>query len=236
MQNHPKPADLVARLKDTSYFAEVDEATLQWLIDQSDYLLIPKGEFLFHNGDKVDHMQVLLEGKLLLRREKDGRKREVGVWEAPSVTGVLPFSRMTTVAAEGIALEDLYFLQTHRDCFTEMVNRSYCMVQSLVSVMTERVRDFQQIRLMDEKLMALGKMSAGLAHELNNPASAMVRSSRELHRHLTQTPERFKALVTMRVDPDTVDEINAVLFERIANHGDPDELSLLEREERNDDL
>ncbi|MEO0733203.1 MAG: HAMP domain-containing sensor histidine kinase, partial [Bacteroidota bacterium] len=57
-----------------------------------------------------------------------------------------------------------------------------------------------------------------------------------LHRHLTQTPERFKALVTMRVDPDTVDEVNAVLFERIANHGDPDDLSLLEREERSDDL
>lgn len=59
--------------------------------------------------------------------------------------------------------------------------------------------------------------------ELNNPASALVRSSQELHKHLAQTPERFKSVVTMRVSLESIDEVNQVLFERIgANEASED--------------
>jgi signal transduction histidine kinase len=183
-------------------------------------------------------MQVVLTGGFLIRRESEGRKRDMGFWEAPMVTGVLPFSRMTEARAEGLTTATTNILQLHKEHFTEMVNQSYSLTQALVAVMTNRVRDFQQMQLMDEKLMALGKMSAGLAHELNNPAAAMIRSAQELHRHLQQTPERFKATLTMRVNEDDVDVINEMLFERMAtgrkNAGK--DLSLMEREEHNDDL
>ena len=238
MTTCPKPDDLLPQLRRFDMFKEVSDEALRWLADESSYHCIAKDEHFFRDGDKIDHMQVILTGKYMIRREKDGRKREMGVWEAPYVAGILPFSRMTAASAEGIALEPMTLLLLHKDCFVEMVNQSYELTQALVAVMTNRVRDFQQMRLMDEKLMALGKMSAGLAHELNNPASAMVRSGRELHRHLAQTPGRFKDLVTMRVGEEEVDRINEILFERIRQqHENPgEELSLLQREERTDDL
>lgn len=236
MQNRQKPTDLLDQLRNFPLFKAVEEEALKWLIERGEYLTHPKDTYLFRSGEPVDYMQILLRGSYVIRREKDGRKREIGVWEAPNVTGVLPFSRMTSASADAFILEDIEVLQIHKNCFTEMVNVNYGLVQILVSVMTDRVRDFQQIRLMDEKLMALGKMSAGLAHELNNPASAMVRSSQELQKHLGATPERFKEIVTMRVDRDMVDKINAVLFERIKSRGAGDELSLMEREELSDDL
>ena len=231
-----KTDDLLQQLRTFDIFSEVDDAALQWLIDQSTYVMYPRDSMIFRDGEKVDHMQVVLRGGYVIRRESDGRKQELGIWKAPYVAGVLPFSRMKETLSEGVCIADTYVLLLPKDCFVEMVNTSYNLTQALVAVMTNRVRDFQQMRLMDEKLMALGKMSAGLAHELNNPASAMVRSSQELHKHLVQTPERFKSVVTMRVTPESVDEVNKVLFDRIGQAKEGEELSLLEREERTDEL
>lgn len=232
----PKPADLFDQLRAFELFTDVDDNAVRWLIKQSEFYCLQKDEIFFKAGDKIDHMHILLTGAYLISRADGNKKREMGLWEAPYVAGILPFSRMKEANAEGKATEESTILQLHKNCFTEMVNVSYTLTQALVSVMTERVRDFQQMRLMDEKLMALGKMSAGLAHELNNPASAMVRSSQELHKHLSQTPERFKALVTMRTTPEDVDGLNEVLFSRISKRKDEDDLSLLDREERYDDL
>ena len=236
MKELTKTPDLLDRLRAFDIFEEVENAALQWLIDQSTYVVYPKDTYMFRDGEKVDHMQVMLTGGFIIRRESKGRKQELGIWKAPHVVGILPFSRMKETVSEGICIGDTHTLLLHKDCFVEMVNQSYDLTQALVAVMTNRVRDFQQMRLMDEKLMALGKMSAGLAHELNNPASAMVRGSQELHKHLVQTPERFKSVVTMRVTEESVDEVNAVLFERIRHAKEMDELSLMEREERSDEL
>ena len=238
MTQCPKPADLMTQLRDFDIFTDVEDEALRWLINESTYHCLAQDEHFFRTGQAVDHMQIVLTGGFVIRRESQGRKREMGVWEAPTVSGVLPFSRMTEAAAEGVTVAPTTVLQLHKDCFVEMVNVSYALTQALVSVMTNRVRDFQQMRLMDEKLMALGKMSAGLAHELNNPASAMVRSGQELHKHLSQTPDRFKQLVTMRVSEEDVDVINEVLFGRIAdrNASADADLSLMEREALSDDL
>lgn len=236
MQACPKPDDLFDQLRAFDLFTDVPDDALRWLMGKADFYCLPEGEVFFRPGQEIDHMQIILTGAFLISRHDGERKREVGLWEAPHVMGVLPFSRMKSASAEGKTTQNSTLLQLHKDHFTQMVNVNYVLTQALVSVMTERVRDFQQMRLMDEKLMALGKMSAGLAHELNNPASAMVRSSRELHKHLAQTPERFKALVTMRVSEQDTDEINRVLFARIAARPKEEDPSLLDREALQDDL
>ena len=233
-QKLKKPGDLHRRLRDFDIFDEVSDEALRWLTEKSEYVRYPKGSHIFAANEAADRMKVILSGGFVIQRDRNGRKKELGMWKAPYVTGVLPFSRMKETTADGICLEDTEALELHRDCFVEMVNVSYALTQALVAVMTNRVRDFQQMQLMDEKLLALGKMSAGLAHELNNPASAIVRSSQELHKHLIQTPERFKAVVTMRVSAEDTDRVNEVLFDRIA--ATEEELGLMEREERFDEL
>ncbi|MEM6768954.1 MAG: cyclic nucleotide-binding domain-containing protein, partial [Bacteroidota bacterium] len=236
MQACPKPTDLFARLRAFELFKNVDDSAIQWLVDKSDYACLDKDECFFNEGDEINHMQILLEGSYLITRKRDGRSQELGIWEAPHVLGVLPFSRMKTAGAAGISLEPSTILMLPKEHFTEMVNVSYVLTQALVSVMTERVRDFQQMQSMDEKLLALGKMSAGLAHELNNPASAMVRSSRELHKHLGYTPQTFKDVISMKITPEETDAVNEVLYGIIQGEREAGALSLMEREERNDDL
>jgi len=208
------------------------------MIDKSTYHCLEKDDQIYRAGDSIHQMLLVVEGSFVVFRVDGGKRKEIGTWEAPMVTGLLPFSRMKSLTVDSTTLAPSKVLQLHKDHFTEMVNVSYPLTQALVAVMTNRVRESQNNRLMDEKLMALGKMSAGLAHELNNPASAMIRSAQELHKHLKQTPERFKDLVTMRVNEEDVDVVNKVLFERIATRQESngEDLSLMEREERNDDL
>ena len=236
MKHLNKTSDILPQLRAFDIFHEVSDEALEWMIEKSEYVHYPKDSYIFRTEEAADHMLLILKGEYVIRRTAKGRRQELGLWKAPAVGGVLPFSRMQESPADGICTRDVYALLLHRDCFVEMVNTSYALTQALVTVMTNRVRDYQQMRLMDEKLMALGKMSAGLAHELNNPASAMVRSSQELHRHLVQTPERFKSVITMRVEEEAVDRVNEILFERIREAPQEEEPSLLDREELSDDL
>ncbi len=238
MTTCPKPDDLLDKVRAIDIFSAVDDAALQWMIDKSTYHCLEKDDQIYRAGDSIHQMLLVVEGSFVVFRVDGGKRKEIGTWEAPMVTGLLPFSRMKSLTVDSTTLAPSKVLQLHKDHFTEMVNVSYPLTQALVAVMTNRVRESQNNRLMDEKLMALGKMSAGLAHELNNPASAMIRSAQELHKHLKQTPERFKDLVTMRVNEEDVDVVNKVLFERIATRQESngEDLSLMEREERNDDL
>lgn len=135
--------------------------------------------------------------------------------ETGAITGVLPFSRMKQARANGRFLEDSDVLPLHRDRFVDMVNVSYELTQRLVVQMSNRIREFSQLRFQNEKLMALGRLSAGLAHELNNPASAMVRSAEALYKKIHQTPEQFKKVISIDITPEKTDAVNRVLFQRI---------------------
>jgi signal transduction histidine kinase len=68
----------------------------------------------------------------------------------------------------------------------ELVYRAPNLAQKLVGLMTDRAREFTQMTERHSKMLALGKLSAGLAHELNNPASAVVRSSTKLREMLLE--------------------------------------------------
>jgi len=235
MKALPKTPELLSTLQSFDTFEEIHPEGLQWMISQSEYRFYDTGEKLFWPGQPVDYMQIILSGRYVARLEQKGQSRELGVWEAGYITGVLPFSRMKEARATGQALEPTYTLELHKKHFVEMVNVSYELTQALVAVMSDRVRDFTTMQFQNEKLMALGKLSAGLAHELNNPASAMVRNAEELYKKVHASPEKFKSVITMRITPEQTDRVNAILFSKIETAKELG-LSLMEREERMDDI
>ncbi|MEO0789366.1 MAG: ATP-binding protein [Bacteroidota bacterium] len=226
---------ILPKLKTFDTFDGISEEALLWLAKKSECLTVPIGSEVFTAGEAANYMIMLVEGEYVVKFTRQGKEREVGTSTDGQITGVLPFSRMHTIGATATATKDCHLLMLHKDHFVEMVNVSYELTQALVAVMTERVRNFQQLQLSNEKMMALGKMSAGLAHELNNPAAAIVRASEVLYDHMHQTPEGFKEVITMPVTPEQVDQVNKILFDKINGFADVD-LSLMEREEMLDDI
>ena len=235
MQILTKPDNLIDQLLAFETFAGQKREAIEWLIEKSEYYSLEKGEFIFEPSIPPDYMIILMEGHYLVYFERDGKRREAGLFHEGYITGILPFSRMKETVASAVCQEKCILLRLHRECFTEMVNVSYSLTQALVGFMSSRIRDFSQRQFQDEKLMALGKLSAGLAHELNNPASAMVRSSEELYKNIHSTPEKFKSIITMKITPDETDQVNEILFSKIKNLNQAS-LSIMEREEKMDDL
>lgn len=215
--------------------AHIPREQIEWVVDRGELVNIAKGDKYFTKGSPIDRLIIMLEGEAVFRLEQNGQYREVGRWNAGEVSGALPYSRAQSANAEGFALVDLTFFALEKSHFNDMICECHDLTTFLVHQMTDRVRSSTRRAQQNEKLMALGKISAGLAHELNNPAAAIVRSSESLQKHLGTVPDKFKRVISMKVSNEEVDYVNDMLFSKIENGINKAE-SLMQRTEREDEL
>lgn len=225
---------LLEQLQQVEGIAHVPADQLQWLIDRSECRTFGAGELIFEKGNPSQFMFIVLSGRVRVWLDQNGQSREVARLEPGDITGVLPYSRAKIVQAYAVVLQEAQVCMTHRDHFAEMIRTQYELTEALVHQMTNRVRDFTALQQQNEKMLALGKLSAGLAHELNNPASAAVRAAQDLKQHLGYLPDRFKRVIKIRMEDPQIDAVNAMVFEKVA--AGPIELSLIERNQREDEL
>lgn len=225
---------LLPFLKDLSIFESVPQESLEWMISCGGIVHLKKGEFLFEKGEASQFMQIVVEGRFEVYQITDRGRKFFAELEPGEITSQLPYSRLKETSAFGEALEDSVVFRLHKDCFREMITNHFELTRSLVHLMTSRVRNFTQMQVQNEKLMALGKLSAGLAHELNNPSSAMVRSASELALQLRRSPESFKKLLKIQLTEKEIDGIQALLTSKL--DATPPVLSLMERSDLEEDL
>ncbi|MGA8202196.1 MAG: ATP-binding protein, partial [Candidatus Sulfotelmatobacter sp.] len=133
-------------------------------------------------GDPADAMFVILEGQLQGRGELNGETFVFDL-EPGDVTGVLPFSRMKQFTVGGRAVTDSHALRFSSALFPDLVQKMPELTKRLVGLMSDRIRETTRLEQQRDRLASLGKLSAGLAHELNNPASAAKRAASQL-RHI----------------------------------------------------
>lgn len=181
--------DILQELRHNENLSSVPEPELQWLVDHSELVTLEDGEYLYRKGDPVDHLLIVIQGRLRMFIDRNGQHRELGYNEKGYIGGLLPYSRMKTGAASGMAVEKTTALRLPRTAFPEMISSQYQLVESFVHLMLDRTRDYTKLDQQNEKMISLGKLSAGLAHELNNPAAAVVRSASALKKHLSFVPE-----------------------------------------------
>ena len=225
----------VNRLKEIPEFQSVPEDQLQWLVEKGELQKYDKGDYAFKKGDTIDQMSIVLEGKIEIRLEQNGNLKTLGVIVKNEVTGTLPFSRLSSAIGYGEVIEDATALVLDKSYFKEMVSKHYELTETLVHHMTSRVREFTRFNVQSEKMMALGKLSAGLAHELNNPASAMLRSAKALKDHLANVPDKFKKIISVKASEETIDKINDILFSNITNKPQ-NNMKLIERNQKEEEL
>jgi len=160
-------------------FADLPDDQIAWFLSRAQELNYKAGDTYLRQGTPADSMFVILDGQLELHGEMGGETVAFSM-KAGDVTGVLPFSRMKQFSVNGRAATDSRVLRFPAALFPDLVQKMPELAKRLVGLMSDRIRETTRIEQQRDRLAALGKLSAGLAHELNNPASAAKRATSQL--------------------------------------------------------
>jgi signal transduction histidine kinase len=142
---------------------------------------------------------VVLSGRFSVRVDSDGVEREVREVRPGEISGYLPYSRIKKPAGYLVADGPVEILAIAEADIRAMTRECYDFTAICVHAMLDRVRTFKSEDLQREKMAALGRLSAGLAHELNNPSSAMARSADELDASRSEVAVAARALGAARL-------------------------------------
>jgi signal transduction histidine kinase len=202
----------VSSLKTFEALKNVPAEELQWLIDNCTLIQLQDGDLLMAQGQPLTGPHFIVSGRMAIYLVQNGARKEISVFKEGDITGYLPYSRAVVATVSSYAVGTLSLLSFPTERIRELIKDHFEITQALVHVMSNRVREFTAMQQQNEKMMALGKLSAGLAHELNNPASAIVRDSVSLREHLKLEPKGFKNVIAIRMGPEQVDAVGDQLF------------------------
>src|SRR5437660_7296650 len=225
-----------AELTRFAVFAGLPNDQLEWFLSQAQELAFKPDDVYIHQGDPADAMLVILEGQLQARGEIAGEVLMVSS-KPGDITGVLPFSRMKQYPLTGKAITSSRVLRFPASAFPELVHRMPELASRLVAVMSDRIRETTRVEQQRDRLAGLGKLSAGLAHELNNPASAAKRAASQLRKILKKIKDASLELGRRDLTPAQKTEIEK-LDAAFTAHDEPplDALAVSDLEEQVDSL
>ena len=189
-----KTPELVDRLAAHRTIGNAPRHELEWLAAHGELRRYEVGEVPQAKGTHAEHMVVQLSGHVSTYVDRPTGRRFLLETRGGDVTAVLPFSRGGTQIGEVTVLEPVEALFLHRDLFPELIRECPTILESIVHVSIDRVRAMTSSNAQDEKVMSLGRLAAGLAHELNNPASAASRSAKQLVDALAESHRAAEAL------------------------------------------
>jgi signal transduction histidine kinase len=195
-----------SELRRVQEFADLPDDQLDWFLNQAQELKLKAGDVYSRPGDPADTMFVILEGHLQVRGEIGGETFVFDL-EPGDVTGVLPFSRMKQFSVGGRALTDSRALRFPASSFPDLVQKMPVLTQRLVGLMADRIRETTRMEQQRDRLASLGKLSAGLAHELNNPASAAKRAASQMREILKKIRDASLELGRRDLTPTQKSEI-----------------------------
>ncbi|MBI4940449.1 MAG: cyclic nucleotide-binding domain-containing protein [Actinobacteria bacterium] len=222
-------------------FESLDDDKLGWLAAHGRVERRAAGEAVYTQGDPATCFFVLLEGTVVMRRRVEDHEMEIirtsqrGVYAGATQAYVrtpepLPYS------ASMEAVTDAALLALDADEFAVEIRTWFPMAMHLLEGLFVGMRSSNEMVAQRERLLSLGRLTAGLTHELNNPAAAAVRATATLRERFAAMRHKLASLADGKLDADTLIRLTDVQEEAVARLASAPELSPLETSDAEDEL
>ncbi len=180
--------DLEEALRQVPLLAKLPQETLQWLSEHGEEIWLQPGEQIAKQGDPPDGFYIILEGKTEWTRTVGEQAVHAVTLEAGDVFAELILLLDEPYPTSGHALTDVHLYKLTPETFWEMLCTCPSIPRRILKISAQRSQIHEAVSQQQAKLISLGTLSAGLAHELNNPAAAARRGVEHLEEVLQKLP------------------------------------------------
>jgi len=171
-------------LKKTPLFAGLSDEDFQRLCDMSREFQLPAGSMLFEEGQPGSEAYVIESGEIEIIKASMDREVLLAVRGPGEVIGEVALLDAAPRMASVRARSDAVLIAIKKESFDELLHSSPTALNATFRTTLARLRETQSGLQQVEKMAQLGTLTAGVAHELNNPAAAIQRGEQQLHKAL----------------------------------------------------
>ena len=223
-------------LRKSPLFQGLSDEELKKLMDMAEPVSLRAGEILIRQGEPGDAAYVVIRGEFEVQKQTGQSLIKIDVRNTGDVVGEMALLSRAPRNATLIAKTDGEVLRIPQEAFEKLLQSSTTAAMAVLHWVMSRLTQNESLLHQQEKMAALGTMSAGLAHELNNPSAAAQRSAAQLKdsqsRWLTLTHQIESAAFRQ----GQTDWLDTFIQEATRRFGSPVKLDALERIDQVDQL